>query len=66
MINENNLKPSERVDEILEISNHYGRLAVINYLITELATNSKHKDFSDECYWKEVQEEFISRLKYDN
>jgi len=66
MENPLNLNPSERVDEILTISNQYGRLAIINYLITELSTHAKHKDFSDECYWKEVQEEFISRLKYDN
>lgn len=66
MINKKNLNPSQRVDEILTHSNRYGRMAIIDYFITELSTNCKHKDFSDECYWKEVQEEFISRLKYDN
>jgi len=66
MNNPLNLKPDERVDEILKISYHSGRLAVISYLLEELAINSKHKEFSDECYWKEVREDFISRLRYDN
>lgn len=66
MKNPLNLKPDERVDEMLTISNQYGRLAIISYLLDELAINSRHKEFSDECYWKEVREEFNSRLKYDN
>jgi hypothetical protein len=66
MKNPLNLKPDERVDEVLTISNQYGRLAIISYLLDELAINSRHKEFSDECYWKEVREEFNSRLKYDN
>jgi hypothetical protein len=66
MKNPLNLKPDERVDEMLTISNQYGRIAIISYLLDELANNSQHKNFSDECYWKEVREEFNSRLKYDN
>lgn len=66
MLNAKNLKPNERVDEMLTISNQYGRIAIISYLLKELAENSKHKNFSDQCYWKEVLEEFYSRLKYDN
>jgi hypothetical protein len=62
MLNAKNLKPNERVDEMLLISDTYGRLTIISYLLTELAINSKHKNFSDECYWKEVQEEFNSRI----
>jgi len=66
MKNPLNLKPDERVDEIMKTAYYNGSFSVISYLLDELAINSQHKNFSDECYWKEVREEFISRLKYDN
>lgn len=66
MLNAKNLKPDKRVDEMLTISNQYGRLAIISYLLDELSINSRHKEFSDQCYWKEVRDEFNSRIQYDN
>jgi len=66
MENTNNLKPSERVDEIMAFSNKYGRVAIISYLLNELSHLSEHKRFDDQCYWKDVKAEFDSRLIYDN
>lgn len=63
MINEKNLKPSERVTEIIKTVYYDGAFEVVSYLLKELADNSQHKDFSDQCYWKEVQEEFIKETK---
>jgi hypothetical protein len=62
MVNELNLNPKERVGEILGISEEFGRMAIINYLLTELSEHANHKRFDDKCYWKEVQEEFCSRV----
>jgi hypothetical protein len=65
MINPSNLKPAERLDEIMELSNKYGVVSIVSYFLIELSKNANHKSFADECYWKEVEEEFKSRLKYD-
>lgn len=65
MLNEDNLKPDERVNEIMGVANTLGAVSVISYFLNELAKNANHKGFDDQCYWKEVEEEFNSRLKYD-
>lgn len=63
MVNEQNLNPSERVIKIIKTVYYEGAFEAVSYLLKELAENSKHKDFSDQCYWKEVQEEFTQKTK---
>jgi hypothetical protein len=65
MINPSNLKPAERLDEIMELSNKYGVVSIVSYFLDVLSNNTSHKSFADECYWKDVEDEFKTRLKYD-
>jgi hypothetical protein len=65
MQNEGNLKPDERVDEIMEIANTLGANSVISYFLDQMTIHSTFKRFDDECYWKDVKQEFKLRMKYD-
>ena len=47
----------------MELSNKYGVVSIISYFLTELAKNAKHASFDDECYWKDVEEEFKIKTK---
>jgi hypothetical protein len=66
LINPNNLKPAERLDEIMELSNKYGVVSIVSYFLDVLAKNTNHASFDDACYWKDVEEEFKTRLKYES
>ena len=63
MINPSNLKPPEKLEEIMKLSQDYGVRFVISYFLNELANNASHASFDDKCYWKDVQEEFKSILE---
>jgi len=63
LTNPSNLKPAERLDEIMELSNKYGVVSIVSYFLTELAENAKHASFDDKCYWKDVEEEFRIKTK---
>jgi hypothetical protein len=65
MVNDSNIKPAERVDMMIEIANKFGTNAVMHYLLNELANCSHFKRFDDECYWKDVYQEFNSRMLYE-
>jgi hypothetical protein len=58
LTNPSNLKPAEKLEEIMELALYHGRESIISYFLTELAENSTHASFDDKCYWKDVQEEF--------
>ena len=66
MINPSNLKPIERLEEIMGLANKHGGAAIISYFLNELANNSEHKRFDDQCYWKDVEDEFKSEWNYGN
>lgn len=66
MINPDNLTPKARVDELIECAEKFGSISTIAYLLNELANHTRHKNFDDECYWKDVEQEFKLRAKYDN
>jgi len=63
LTNPSNLKPVERLDEIARICYYEGRFSLISYFLNELANNASHASFDDKCYWKDVEEEFKTRLK---
>ncbi len=63
MINPSNLKPAERLDELMELVLYNGQVPIIFYFLNELAENTNHASFDDKCYWKDVQEEFKLRLE---
>jgi hypothetical protein len=63
LINPSNLKPAEKLEEIMRISQEYGVRYIISYFLTELAENANYASFDDKCYWKDVEDEFKSRLK---
>lgn len=63
MTNPRNLKPAEKLEEIMRLSQEYGVRYIISYFLTELAENTTHASFDDKCYWKDVEEEFKTRLK---
>lgn len=63
MINPSNLKPAEKLEEIMRLSQQYGVRYIISYFLTELAENANHASFDDKCYWKGVEEEFKTRLE---
>jgi hypothetical protein len=47
----------------MRLSQEYGVRYIISYFLTELAENANHASFDDTCYWKDVEDEFKSRLK---
>lgn len=63
MTNPSNLKPAEKLEEIMRLSQQYGVRYIISYFLTELAENANHASFDDTCYWKDVEDEFKSRLE---
>jgi len=63
LINPSNLKPAERLNEIARIYFCEGHISLISYFLNELANNTSHASFDDKCYWKDVEEEFKTRLK---
>jgi hypothetical protein len=63
LINPSNLKPAERLEEIARIYYCEGHISLIFYFLNELANNAKYANFDDKCYWKDVEDEFKSRLK---
>lgn len=65
MINKFNLKPNERIDEIMGLSLDNKASSIISYFLNELSVNSDFKSFADECYWKEVLMEYNKRNRYD-
>lgn len=66
MNNPKNLKPDQRVDEIMDIANRFGAIIVISYLLNELAENTEHKHLSDKCYWQDVDVELHQRIAHEN
>jgi hypothetical protein len=63
LINPSNLKPAERLDEIMRLSQEYGVVFIISFFLNELAGNTSHAHFDDKCYWKDVEEEFRIRFR---
>jgi len=63
LINPSNLKPAERADKLVELALYNGQVPIIFYFLNELANNMSHASFDDTCYWKDVEDEFKSRLK---
>lgn len=61
----NMLKPDERLNHILSISESGGTEAVIKYFITELSHNVRFKHFDDKCYWINVEEVLNENKKHD-
>jgi len=64
--NPSNLKPAERLDEIMELSHKFGVCFIVSYFLTELAENASHSSFDDKCYWKDVLMEYDNKIKYEN
>jgi hypothetical protein len=63
LTNPSNLKPAEKLEEIMRLSQQYGVRYIISYFLNELANQMSHASFDDKCYWKDVEEEFKTRLK---
>ena len=63
MINPSNLKPAERAEAIIKTCFYGDKFSIASYFLNELANNMSHASFDDMCYWKDVEEEFKSRLK---
>jgi hypothetical protein len=64
LTNPSNLKPAERAEAIIKTCFYGDKFSIASYFLTELAENAKHASFDDKCYWKDVEEEFKSRLTY--
>jgi len=63
LTNPSNLKPAERAEAIIKICFYGDKFSIASYFLNELANNASHASFDDKCYWKDVEEEFKTRLK---